>query len=91
MQEVLTIFVRTVILAYRYKDDLSVESTSHNGAIGSVTNNLLHYWTGLGIVAMNLHGVRRRFDSHDIQVDETTGFVRDDDQHHVLAELIFGR
>jgi len=35
-----------MISAYPYKYDLSVESTSHSGAIGSVTNNLLHYWTG---------------------------------------------
>ena len=59
----------------------------HNGAISSVADSLLYYWTGLGIVAMNLHDFRRRFDSYDIQIDETIGFVRDDDQHHVGAEV----
>lgn len=87
VQEGLTLSVRAMILAYRYKDDFSVESASHNGAIGSVTNNLLHYWTGLGIVAKNLHSFRCQFDPHDIQIDEAIGFVRDDDQHHVLVEV----
>jgi len=38
-------------------------------------------------VAKNLHSFRCQFDPHDIQIDETIGFVRDDDQHHVLVEV----
>ena len=82
-----TLSVRAMILACRYKDDLSVESTSHNGAIGSVTNNLRHYRTGLGIVAKNLHSFRCQFDPHNIQIDEAIWFMRDYDQHHVLVEV----
>jgi len=71
----------------RYKDDLSVESTSHNSAIGSVADNLRHCWTGLGIVAKNLHSFRCQFDPHDIQIDEAIRFMRDDDRHHKFVEV----
>src|SRR6516225_3192100 len=73
----------------RYKHDLSVESTSHNSAIGPVADNLRHCWTGLGIAAKYLHRFRCQFDPHDIQIDEAIRFMRDDDQHHKLLEVDF--
>jgi len=38
-------------------------------------------------VTKNLHSFRCQFDPHDIQIDETIGFVRDDGQHHVPVEV----
>jgi hypothetical protein len=76
-----------VLLAIRYKDDLPIEPASHDGAIGSVADDLRYNWPGLVIVAKNLHGLRRQFDPHDIRMDETVGFVRDDDQHHLRVKI----
>jgi hypothetical protein len=62
-----------------YEDDVSVESINHDGTIGSVADDLLHYWTGLAIAAQNLHSIPLKRDG--------IWLVRDGDQQHVVLEV----
>jgi hypothetical protein len=70
-----------------YEDDVSVESINHDGTIGSVADDLLHYWTGLAIAAQNLHSIPLKRDGNDFQIDETIWLVRGGDQQHVVLEV----